>query len=57
MRLLDSETLEFKEFFQEDSAPDYAILSHTWEDDEVTFKDMLENRSTAESKAGFKKIR
>ena len=56
MRLLDSRTLEFKEFFQEHSTPGYAILSHTWEDDEVTFKDMLENRAVAEAKAGFKKI-
>ncbi|RDW66828.1 hypothetical protein BP5796_09577 [Coleophoma crateriformis] len=56
MRLLNSRTLEFKEFFREDSTPKYAILSHTWEDDEVTFKEMRKYRVIAESKAGFKKI-
>lgn len=40
MRLLDSRTLQFKEFIREDQTPRYAILSHTWGDDEVTFKDM-----------------
>jgi hypothetical protein len=48
MRLLDARTLEFKEFFEEHSTPKYAILSHTWEDDEVTFKDMQKYRATAE---------
>ena len=57
MRLLDSKTLEFVEFLREDETPKYAILSHTWEDDEVTFKDMRKYRAVAESKKGFQKIR
>ncbi|KAF2262653.1 hypothetical protein CC78DRAFT_582421 [Lojkania enalia] len=40
MRLLDSETLEFK-VFNESCLPRYAILSHTWGDDEVSYEDML----------------
>ena len=40
MRLLHSRTLEFKEFFNQESTPPYAILSHTWGDEEITFKDM-----------------
>jgi len=44
--------------FQGDEIPHpYAILSHTWrlDGDEVTFRDILEG--TAESKAGYDKIR
>ncbi|KAH8585975.1 heterokaryon incompatibility protein-domain-containing protein [Bisporella sp. PMI_857] len=39
------------------SIPAYAILSHTWGDDdqEVTYKDLTE--SSGESKAGYKKLR
>jgi hypothetical protein len=32
----------------------YAILSHTWESEEVTFEDL--KNSTGKNKAGFKKI-
>ncbi|PQE05703.1 hypothetical protein CJF31_00004436 [Rutstroemia sp. NJR-2017a BVV2] len=35
--------------------PKYAILSHTWGDEEVTFKDMVEG--TGKGKAGYGKIR
>jgi hypothetical protein len=44
MRLLHSETLEFKEF-NSDNVPPYAILSHTWGVDEVNYQEMrfLEN--------------
>jgi ankyrin repeat protein len=34
---------------------EYAILSHTWESEEVTFKDL--EKGTGKNKAGFKKIR
>ncbi|PWY74471.1 hypothetical protein BO94DRAFT_499895, partial [Aspergillus sclerotioniger CBS 115572] len=34
---------------------DYAILSHTWEQEEVTFQDMISNNATA--KQGFLKIK
>ena len=52
MRLLNTKRLELAEF--QGNVPDYAILSHTWEEEEVVFKD-LENK-TYEHKAGWKKI-
>jgi hypothetical protein len=47
--------LEF-ETFDDDSAPPYAILSHTWGQpaNEVTFQEMLDG--TGKSKAGYGKI-
>jgi hypothetical protein len=38
MRLLNTETLQLKEFSQE-LFPQYAILSHRWGDEEVSFQD------------------
>ena len=38
MRLLNSTTHSFEEFFDKD-VPRYAIISHRWEGDEVSFKD------------------
>jgi hypothetical protein len=35
MRLLNTDTPEFAEFYEPD-VPSYAILSHRWEKDEVT---------------------
>jgi hypothetical protein len=55
MRLINTTTYEFKEFF--DLPPPYAILSHTWEgQDEVLYSDMA-NLTKAEEKANFYKIR
>lgn len=56
MRLLclkDHGTPHLTEFLHE--PPSYAILSHTWGNDEVTFKDIQEG--TAKTKAGYDKIR
>ncbi|TVY23810.1 Vegetative incompatibility protein HET-E-1, partial [Lachnellula hyalina] len=56
MRLLEylgDERFSLKEFFAD--VPPYAILSHTWGLEEVTFKDMIER--TGRSKTGFDKIR
>ncbi|KAF2026111.1 hypothetical protein EK21DRAFT_116115 [Setomelanomma holmii] len=39
MRLLNSKTLEFK-IFNDEKLPRYAILSHTWGDEEVNFQEM-----------------
>ena len=39
MRLLNSYTDEIREFITDDCIPPYAILSHTWADEEVTFRD------------------
>ena len=54
MRLLDTKTLLFHEFIGT-KAPPYAILSHTWGEDEVTFQDM--QRGDAQSKAEYDKVR
>jgi hypothetical protein len=42
--------------FQRDRIPQYAILSHTWgeEDDEFTFKDLMDN--TGQTKKGFQNL-
>jgi hypothetical protein len=39
MRLLNTKTRKLEEFFGE-AIPQYAILSHTWGENEVTFKDI-----------------
>jgi len=58
MRLLKYDTdgkLSLAEFFDASDTPKYAILSHTWGADEVTFKDLADE--TAQKKAGYDKIR
>ncbi len=40
--------------FPDDSPPPYAILSHTWGREEVTFKDMIDGRG--KNKLGYNKI-
>ncbi|RYO76747.1 hypothetical protein DL763_010134 [Monosporascus cannonballus] len=39
MRLLNTRNFEIREF-RDDEIPQYAILSHTWGEEEVTFQDM-----------------
>ncbi|KAF5344923.1 hypothetical protein D9758_011587 [Tetrapyrgos nigripes] len=53
MRLLNTETLKLEEFYAD--IPRYAILSHTWEKEEVTFQD-IQNLETARLKAGYAKV-
>jgi hypothetical protein len=52
MRLINARTRRLEEFF--DPIPPYLILSHTWEDDEVTYTDY--QNGLFEHKKGFKKI-
>lgn len=54
MWLIDTETLKLKGFMGE--TPCYAILSHTWGPEEVTFTDFHDEK-TRHNKAGFSKIR
>ena len=54
MRLLNSSNFQLQDF-PSDSTPDYAILCHTWGDDEVSFADV--EKGGAESKAAYGKIR
>ena len=56
MCLFNARTLEFEEFYDEHTRPKYAILSHTWDKEEVAFKDMRKYRDEAETKKGFQKI-
>ncbi|KAK3317764.1 heterokaryon incompatibility protein-domain-containing protein [Cercophora scortea] len=54
MRLINATTLEL-DFFYGDDIPRYAILSHTWGKEEVTFQDW-QSLESAKTKAGFTKI-
>ncbi|GAW13229.1 hypothetical protein ANO14919_026090 [Xylariales sp. No.14919] len=58
MRLINSKTLQLHEFEQSSPGiPRYAILSHTWGDDEVTFHDMTSKHPAALArKKGYAKI-
>jgi ankyrin repeat protein len=62
MRLLEVETLRVVEF-SEDDIPRYAILSHTWGREEVTFQELSSRNwltapiSRIQDKAGFSKIK
>ncbi len=53
MRLVNAATLRLEEFFE--NIPPYAILSHTWGDDEVTFQ-QWNNLEWARTRAGYAKI-
>ncbi|KAF7550885.1 hypothetical protein G7Z17_g5416 [Cylindrodendrum hubeiense] len=55
MRLINAQTLEFEEFF-ENAVPKYAILSHTWERDEVLHQQFLQPEPATKRKAGYLKI-
>lgn len=54
MRLLHAPSFELC-FFTDDLVPPYAILSHTWADEEVTYHD-LSQRQDARAKQGWNKI-
>jgi hypothetical protein len=53
MRLLNTSTISLEEFF-DDQLPPYAILSHRWQADEVSFQHM--QSGAAIGKAGYAKI-
>lgn len=53
MRLLHTKKLSLEEFF-DSKIPKYAILSHRWEDDEVSLQDFEEGKKR--DGAGFSKI-
>jgi mannosyltransferase OCH1-like enzyme len=54
MRLLNATSMKLEEFF-DDSLPPYAILSHRWQDDEVSFQDIQTN--SAQQKARYAKLK
>ncbi|KAI0156438.1 heterokaryon incompatibility protein-domain-containing protein [Xylariaceae sp. FL1272] len=56
MRLINTRTLELKEFFGKD-IPVYAILSHVWGAEEVTYQEWTSRQSSVVSnKSGYQKI-
>jgi hypothetical protein len=55
MRLINTVTLQLEDFTLRDIPP-YAILSHTWAEDEVSFQDMLTGNQNLRSKQGYAKI-
>ena len=55
MHLLNARTRKVEHFIRT-AVPLYAILSHTWGDEEVTMQDLI-SETEAESKAGYTKIR
>ncbi|KAL6918958.1 hypothetical protein FSST1_002984 [Fusarium sambucinum] len=58
MRLLDGKSLQLVSFSDENKTPPFAILSHTWvENEEVSFQDMMSNTGTVlTAKSGWAKI-
>ena len=54
MRLINARTLKLEEFWDKD-VNDYAIVSHRWEDGEVSFRDM-QDLAVASKMKGFTKI-
>jgi hypothetical protein len=55
MRLINVMTLELKEFFGPD-IPKYAILSHTWDEDEVSLQEFQNPSDKTYEKLGYQKI-
>ncbi|KAJ4301973.1 hypothetical protein N0V88_002103 [Collariella sp. IMI 366227] len=57
MHLLNTETLRL-ESFAGSSIPDYAILSHTWDEEEILFGDICDpSKPLPVNKRGFAKIK
>ncbi|KAK3380532.1 heterokaryon incompatibility protein-domain-containing protein [Lasiosphaeria ovina] len=54
MRLVDTKNLKLEEFVG-DNVPKYAILSHTWDSEELSFSD-TSNLDEAMRKSGFAKF-
>lgn len=56
MRLINSATEKLASFESEGSIPVYAILSHRWEDDEVTFQEVDSQDPAVKEKKGYRKL-
>jgi hypothetical protein len=55
MRLINCSSLELEEFIGS-NIPEYVILSHRWEEEEVSFAEFTRDKTAAEAKRGFRKI-
>ena len=53
MRLINIHTLQLEEFSS--TPPEYAILSHRWTDDEISYKDFVKGRN--KQSAGYAKVK
>lgn len=56
MRLIDTHSLRLADFNHEDARPPYAILSHTWSDDETTDQHDLHLTASHERSFGYRKV-
>ena len=56
MRLIDTFSLELKRFDNESAIPPYAILSHTWEENEVEYDEYVSWMANIRNKSGYAKI-
>lgn len=54
MRLINAETIQLEEFTDNEVPVIYAILSHTWGKDEVSYSDMKSPHAAL--KSGYRKI-
>lgn len=55
MRCINTRT-ECLEFYPNDEDPGYAILSHRWENEEITYDDMRKGLAQYQSKKGYHKL-
>lgn len=55
MRLINARSLALEQFFG-DATPKYAILSHTWDEGELSYQDWQERRNEASKRDGYFKI-
>ena len=55
MRLIDTSTLELREYMGDRNVPLYAILSHRWEGEEVSFQELQSGR--AKKMGAYSKIK
>lgn len=56
MRLINTHTFKPEDHVHEDMRDEYAILSHTWGADEVTFQEYSSGCPSMQQKKGYRKI-
>jgi len=57
MRLLDARTFEFKQVSDPRKITKYAVLSHTWGDNEVVYSDLVSSLAKSQERPEFAKVR
>jgi hypothetical protein len=56
MWLLNTSTLQLRGFMSDSERPHYAILSHTWGVEEISFQEIQKSHDRIKHKAGYVKI-